>query len=409
VFRGLKPVNWCFDCGSALAEAEVEYQDKTDLAVDVGFAFTDREQLARAFGLAALPDAPGWAVIWTTTPWTLPANQALNLHPDFEYALVSTERNGTPALLLLAKERVETCLTTWGLQGTILATCTGRDLELQAFHHPFYDRLSPVYLGEYVTLDAGTGIVHSSPAYGVEDFLSCKRYGMKDDDIINPVMGDGRYAASLPRFAGLKIWDANPLIVEAMRDAGTLVRAEKFVHSYMHCWRHKTPIIYRATNQWFAGMDVEPTSGKTLRTLALAAIEATDFYPHWGQARLHAMIANRPDWTLSRQRQWGVPMAFSSIARPANCIRARPNCSNRSPSASSAAALKPGTRSIRANCWVTTPIFMRRTGTRSMSGSIPARPTRPCCAARTPSSRPFRPISISKAATSIAAGSIRRC
>jgi isoleucyl-tRNA synthetase len=310
VFRGLKPVNWCFDCGSALAEAEVEYQDKTDLAVDVGFAFTDREQLARAFGLAALPDAPGWAVIWTTTPWTLPANQALNLHPDFEYALVSTERNGAPALLLLAKERVETCLAAWGLQGSIIATCTGRDLELQAFHHPFYDRLSPVYLGEYVTLDAGTGIVHSSPAYGVEDFLSCKRYGMKDDDIINPVMGDGRYAASLPRFAGLKIWDANPLIVEAMRDAGTLVRAEKFVHSYMHCWRHKTPIIYRATNQWFAGMDVEPTSGKTLRTRALAAIEATDFYPHWGQARLHAMIANRPDWTLSRQRQWGVPMAF---------------------------------------------------------------------------------------------------
>jgi isoleucyl-tRNA synthetase len=311
VFRGLKPVNWCFDCGSALAEAEVEYQDRTDLAVDVGFAFTDRAKLAAAFGLPSLPTGAGFAVIWTTTPWTLPANQALNLHPDFEYALVATERDGAPVTLLIAKERIEACLASWGLPaGTVLATATGRALELLEFRHPFYDRVSPVYLGEYVTLDAGTGIVHSSPAYGIEDFLSCKHYGLKDADILNPVTGDGRYASTLALFGGERIWDANPKIVETMRAAGTLLKVAKYPHSYMHCWRHKTPIIYRATNQWFAGMDVTPKRGPTLRERALAAIDATDFYPGWGQARLHAMIANRPDWTLSRQRQWGVPMAF---------------------------------------------------------------------------------------------------
>jgi isoleucyl-tRNA synthetase len=311
VYRGLKPVNWCFDCGSALAEAEVEYQDRTDLAVDVGFAFTDRAALAAAFGLPALPELPGFAVIWTTTPWTLPANQALNLHPDLEYALVRATRDGVATLLLLARERVDACLASWGMTGTVLATCAGRALERQAFAHPFYDRTAPVYLGEYVMLDTGTGIVHSSPAYGVDDFVSCKRYGMTDDEILNPVMADGRYAPSLPLFGGQRIWDANERIVQTMRERGTLLKVVPYAHPYMHCWRHKTPVIYRAARQWFAGMDLRPKDGgATLRERALAAIEATDFYPHWGQARLHAMIANRPDWTLSRQRQWGVPMAF---------------------------------------------------------------------------------------------------
>ncbi len=310
VFRGLKPVNWCFDCGSALAEAEVEYHDKTDIAVDVGFRFAEPERLAQAFGLPALPQATGFAVIWTTTPWTLPANQALNLHPDFEYALVETNDPARP-LLVLARDRVETCLASWSLDGRIVATCPGRALEHIAFHHPFYHRLSPVYLGDYVSLDTGTGIVHSSPAYGVEDFLSCRAYGMKDEDVLRPVLGDGRYADSLPLFGGLSIWEANPKIVEHMRQNGTLFKSESFQHSYMHCWRHRTPVIYRATYQWFAGMDVKPKDGgATLREKALAAIEATAFYPSWGKARLHAMIANRPDWTLSRQRQWGVPMAF---------------------------------------------------------------------------------------------------
>ena len=310
VFRGLKPVNWCFDCGSALAEAEVEYQDKVDVAVDVGFAFAEVDKLAAAFVLPKLPHDHGFLVIWTTTPWTLPANQALNLHPEFEYALVETTDAARP-LLILAKHRVETCLTSWGMEGKVIATCTGQALDHVNFRHPFYDRLSPVYLGTYVTLDTGTGIVHSSPAYGIEDFLSCRENGLKDTDVLTPVMGDGKYAESLPEFGGLMIWDANPKIVEHMREKGSLFKAEKFTHSYMHCWRHRTPIIYRATNQWFAGMDLAPKSGSaTLRQTALAAIDATQFFPGWGKARLHAMIANRPDWTLSRQRQWGVPMAF---------------------------------------------------------------------------------------------------
>jgi len=310
VFRGLKPVNWCFDCGSALAEAEVEYADKTDPAVDVGFAFAEPAAVAAAFGLPALPHELGYAVIWTTTPWTLPANQALNLHPDIDYALVDTVRQGRPTLLILAAERVAAQLERYRLSGTVIATTKGRSLDGVAFRHPFYPRTSPVYLGEYVTTDTGTGLVHSAPAYGVEDFVSCREHGITDEAILTPVLADGRYADSLPTFGGLSIWDANPKIVEQMRANGSLFAVEPYTHSYMHCWRHKTPIIYRATSQWFAGMDVAPKRGPTLRERALAGIEATDFYPGWGKARLHAMIANRPDWTLSRQRQWGTPMAF---------------------------------------------------------------------------------------------------
>ncbi|HET9023313.1 MAG TPA: isoleucine--tRNA ligase, partial [Burkholderiaceae bacterium] len=309
VFRGLKPVNWCFDCGSALAEAEVEYQDKVDLAVDVAFPLRDdeRPRLADAFGLVAMPPKPVAAVIWTTTPWTIPANQALNVHPEISYDLVDTERG----LLVLATERKDACLATYKLTGTTLAQARGEKLSLLRFRHPFYDRDAPVYLGEYVTLDTGTGIVHSSPAYGVEDFISCKAHGMTDEQILNPVQGDGVYADSLLLFGGMKIWDANAKIVDVIKDQGALLHVEKFPHSYMHCWRHRTPVIYRATSQWFAGMDTRPKDGgKTLRELALAGIDATAFYPSWGKARLQGMIANRPDWTLSRQRQWGTPMAF---------------------------------------------------------------------------------------------------
>ena len=309
LFKGLKPVNWCFDCGSALAEAEVEYQDKKSPAIDVGFRLADseRQRVAHAFGIAALPEGDCWTVIWTTTPWTIPSNQALNMHPEFTYELVKTARG----CVILAAELRAAALQRFGLDGEVLGACQGAALAQVAFRHPFYDRASPVYLGDYVTLDAGTGIVHSAPAYGLEDFESCRKHGMHNDEILTPVQGDGVFAASLPFFGGMFVWKANPVIIEKLAEVGALFGSAEITHSYMHCWRHKTPIIYRATTQWFVGMNRIPVEGGgSLRDKALAAVEATTFYPDWGKARLHSMIANRPDWCVSRQRNWGVPIPF---------------------------------------------------------------------------------------------------
>ncbi|WP_018990891.1 isoleucine--tRNA ligase [Aromatoleum toluclasticum] len=314
LFKGLKPVNWCFDCGSALAEAEVEYQDKKSPAIDVGFPVTDadRSKLAHAFGLDALPEQPVYIVIWTTTPWTIPSNQALNVHPELMYELVETPKG----LVILAAELRASALERYQLEGRVLAAARGVALDRIQFRHPFYDRVSPVFLGDYVAADAGTGIVHSAPAYGLDDFQSCMRYGMRNDDILNPVQGDGVFHESLPFFGGLSVWDANPKIVEKLAEVGNLFASGNITHSYMHCWRHKTPVIYRATTQWFVGMDrlpgrdaVEP-GAPTLRELALKAIDETQFFPSWGKARLHSMIANRPDWCVSRQRNWGVPITL---------------------------------------------------------------------------------------------------
>ncbi|SDP84253.1 Isoleucyl-tRNA synthetase [Pseudomonas congelans] len=305
VFKGLKPVNWCFDCGSALAEAEVEYQDKKSSTIDVAFPIADEAKLAAAFGVPSL-GKPASIVIWTTTPWTIPANQALNVHPEFEYALVDVGDK----LLVLAAELVESCLARYKLEGSVIATSTGQALELINFRHPFYDRLSPVYLADYVELSAGTGIVHCSPAYGVDDFNICKQYGLTNDDIISPVQSNGVYVESLEFFGGQFVFKANQNIIDKLVEVGSLMDTETISHSYMHCWRHKSPLIYRATAQWFVGMDKQPESGETLRKRAVKAIEDTQFVPAWGQARLHSMIANRPDWCISRQRNWGVPIPF---------------------------------------------------------------------------------------------------
>ena len=317
VYRGLKPVYWCFDCGSSLAEFEIEYADKKSDTLDVAFLCGQPDKLAKAFGLSKL-DKDAFAVIWTTTAWTIPANQALNLNPELTYALVDTDK----AMYICAESLVDKCLERWQLSGHVVATCKGQALDLIEFHHPLshvdagYQRVAPVYLADYATADDGTGIVHSAPAYGVDDFNSCVAHGMKYTDILNPVQGNGAYAADFPLFGGQHIWKAVPVILDALKNANRLMATHGITHSYPHCWRHKTPVIYRAAAQWFIRMDegagvfTSDKAPKTLRQLALDAIEHTQFYPENGKTRLRDMIANRPDWCISRQRSWGVPVPF---------------------------------------------------------------------------------------------------
>jgi isoleucyl-tRNA synthetase len=309
LYQGYKPVNWCLDCQSALAEAEVEYEDKTSSAVDVAFAVIDTAGLSKAFGLSLPGSTSAFAVIWTTTPWTLPANQAVSVHPDFTYQLVRTEKG----YLLLAAELVTGCLERYQLSGEIVGSCLGAALDMIPLQHPFQSRSVPIICGDHVTADSGTGLVHTAPAHGLDDYFVGQKYGLPTD---NPVGDDGKFLASVPAagevaLAGVFVWKANDIVLHALEASGHLLCLKKVQHSYPHCWRHKTPIIFRSTPQWFIGMTQQAHgSDASLRDLANQAVAQTAFFPAWGRARLEAMIKNRPDWCVSRQRNWGVPMTF---------------------------------------------------------------------------------------------------
>ncbi|MDR2219930.1 MAG: isoleucine--tRNA ligase [Methylobacillus sp.] len=301
LYQGSKPVHWCVDCGSALAEAEVEYEDRNSPAIDVGFKALDNDALAKAFGIAHLHE-PVFAVIWTTTPWTLPANQAVCVHPELTYDLIATGKG----VLILAHDLAETTLARYDeTDSKVLASAPGKALESLRLQHPFYARAVPVICGDHVTTDAGTGLVHTAPAHGLEDYAVGMRYDLPVD---NPVGDDGKYYSRVEKFGDMNIWDANKTVVETLRENGALLAYARLDHSYPHCWRHKTPVIFRATHQWFVGMGQHGAGGQTLRGIANAAVDDTEFFPAWGRARLEGMIKNRPDWCVSRQRNWGVPM-----------------------------------------------------------------------------------------------------
>ena len=314
--RGVKPVYWCFDCGSALAEAEIEYHDKVSPAVDVAYAARDAKALARLFG-AELPDGAGVAVpIWTTTPWTLPASLAVSLGAELEYALVEgPAHDGAPRWLVVAAPLVDRVLQRYGVEDAVVhGRATGAALEGQLLAHPFYaGRDIPLVLADHVSSEDGTGAVHTAPGHGQEDFVAGQQYGLLDKYTaaqLNPVDGRGVYLPSTPPagdtvLAGTHIWKANEAIVEVLRGNGALLAFAKLEHSYPHCWRHKTPVAFRATPQWFISME-----RANLRRDALEAIKGVEWYPAWGEARIAGMIEGRPDWTISRQRTWGVPIAL---------------------------------------------------------------------------------------------------
>jgi isoleucyl-tRNA synthetase len=298
--KGAKPVHWCMDCRSALAEAEVEYYDKTSPSIDVMFNAVDADAVRAKFGVAA-SEGPVSLVIWTTTPWTMPANRGISLHPEFEYQLLQIDGRS----LILAKEMVESVMKRAGISDwTVLGECNGAALELQLFQHPFLEQIqSKVVLGDHVTLEAGTGAVHTAPGHGPDDYVIGQKYGL---ETANPVGPDGAYLpGTYPTLDGVNVFKANDMIVELLKEKGALLHVEKLLHSYPHCWRHKTPIIFRATPQWFISMDQ-----KGLRAQSLKEIKGVQWIPDWGQARIEAMVANRPDWCISRQRTWGVPMAL---------------------------------------------------------------------------------------------------
>ncbi|MGG2143655.1 isoleucine--tRNA ligase [Symbiopectobacterium sp. RP] len=297
--KGAKPVHWCADCGSALAEAEVEYCNKTSPSIDVAFTAVDAAAVAAKFGVTAVAGTIA-LVIWTTTPWTLPANRAIAVNAEFAYQLVQIEGNA----LILAADLVESVMARLGVTSwTVLGDCKGSDLELLRFNHPFLNFDVPAILGDHVTLDAGTGAVHTAGGHGPDDYVISQKYQL---EIANPVGPNGCYLPGThPNLDGKFVFKANDLIVDMLRESGALLHVEKLQHSYPCCWRHKSPIIFRATPQWFVSMDQ-----KRLRQQSLSEIKGVQWIPDWGQVRIESMVANRPDWCISRQRTWGVPMSL---------------------------------------------------------------------------------------------------
>ncbi|MFZ7165453.1 isoleucine--tRNA ligase [Avibacterium avium] len=299
LYKGYKPVHWCLDCASSLAEAEVEYEDKTSPSIYVKFPATDESAVLNKFNLSEAGSGEVAAVIWTTTPWTLPSNRAIAVNADLVYQLLQFGDKR----LILAKDLVESVQKALGEENVkVLGEAKGADLELLRFNHPFYDYSVPVILGDHVTTDGGTGLVHTAPDHGQDDYLVGLKYGLEMAALINDA---GVFKAETPFFAGKGVFESNDLVIEKLKETGNLLKLEKIRHSYPHCWRHKTPIIFRATPQWFIGME---TNG--LRPQALSEIKKVRWIPDWGQARIEAMVENRPDWCISRQRTWGVPMAL---------------------------------------------------------------------------------------------------
>ncbi len=293
--KGFKPVHWCMDCASALAEAEVEYQDKRSSALDVAFVAVNPAAFNAACGAAY--DGEIVVPIWTTTAWTLPANMAVCLHPQMDYVLIE----GQGRALLVAEELAQSCATRYGLDSLkVLGRCKGVALENLLLQHCFLARQVPVILGDHVTVEAGTGAVHTAPAHGQDDFVVGQQYHL---DVYNPVDGHGVYLPDTEYFAGQHVLKASNAIIALLQERGVLLHHEEYLHSYPHCWRHKTPIIFRATPQWFVSMQQQGLLDK-----ALAAVAGVQWLPEWGKARIDGMLASRPDWCISRQRTWGVPM-----------------------------------------------------------------------------------------------------
>ncbi len=304
VYHGAMPVYWCADCRSALAEAEVEYQDRTSPAIDVRFPVVEPQELLARMSLEhGGGSGPLAVVIWTTTPWTLPANQAVALNADLDYVLLERDAGGRPERLLLAEALAGEALQRYGDgEHRVVARCRGRDLDGVRLRHPFLDREVPVILGAHVTTETGTGAVHTAPGHGQEDFMVGQAYRLPVD---NPVGPDGRFLPHVEHFAGAPVFAANQQVIEVLRGHGALVHSEPFQHSYPHCWRHKTPVMFRATSQWFISME---KGG--LRREVLEQIKNVQWHPGWGEARIAGMVENRPDWCISRQRSWGVPIAL---------------------------------------------------------------------------------------------------